>query len=181
MGNENTGLCYFTPMKILSASITLCLLAFSHAINAQDCKLQKTTDDFSGQPKLTTGFVDLQGVKLSIDATSKEVDYFFVINNPMANCIGDRSEATFVFEGGKQKLELKNTGGDNCNGFFHITMRSGQYTPTAMNRLSTKKVISITFSDRNGKLTAISLTPQQQDLLMQLTACMAKEAKTLPR
>ncbi len=180
MENENTCFCYFTAMNILPVFI-VCLSVISMQSRSQDCKLQKTTDDFSGQPKLSTGFVDLQGVKLSIDATSREIDYFFVINNPMANCIGDRSEAIFTFEGGKQKMELKNTGGDNCNGFFHIILRSGQYTPTAMNRLAAKKVETISFSDRNGKLTHITLTPQQQELLMKLTDCVAKEVKQLPR
>lgn len=146
---------------------------------APDCKLQRGTDDFSGKPKISTGFFLLQDVQLTIDATGKEIDYFFVISNPAANCIGEQSEALFLFEGGKQKLELKNTGGDNCNGFFHILMRGGQFTPSAMQKLATKKVVSITFSDRNDKKTIVSLNPQQQELLMKMSDCMAKEAKNL--
>lgn len=148
---------------------------------AQDCNLTKGTDDFSGLPKLSTGFMDLQDVKLNIDATGKEIDYFFVISNHAANCIGDQSEALVLFEGGKQKMTLRNTGGDNCNGYFHIVMKGGQFTPAALQKLSTKKVVSITFSDRNDKKTIIALTPAQQDLLLKVSGCVAEQAKTLPK
>jgi hypothetical protein len=148
---------------------------------AQDCGLQKTTDDFSGMPKLSSGFIDLQGIDLSIDATGKEIDYFFVIHSPAANCIGTESEAIFVFEGGKQKITVRNTGGDNCNGYFHMVMKGGQYTPANVQKLATKKVVAITFSDRYDKKTTISLTPPQQEQLLKLSDCIAKEAKALPR
>lgn len=157
------------------------LLFLTSAAFSQDCGLKKTTDDFSGMPKITSGFIDLQGIDLSIDATGKEIDYFFVVHNPATNCIGAESEAVFVFEGGKSKMTLRNTGGDNCNGYFHNVMKGGQYTPGNVQKLATKKVVSITFSDRNDKKTTISLTPQQQEQLMKLSGCIAAEAKALPR
>ncbi|HPZ89378.1 MAG TPA: hypothetical protein PLQ32_14795 [Flavihumibacter sp.] len=153
-------------------------LFFLHA-GAQDCALQKGNDDFSNQPKLFTGFMDLQDVKLNIDATAKEIDYFFVISNRNANCIGEASEALFLFEGGKQKMTLRNTGGDNCEGFFHIMMKNGVTTPSTLQKLATKKVVSITFSDRNDKKTSVVLTPPLQEMLLKVSQCIAAESKTL--
>jgi hypothetical protein len=168
-------------MKITRICFLSLLLLFAGNGFSQECKLQKTTDDFSGMPKLSSGFIDLQGTDLSIDATGKEIDYFFVIHNPNANCIGEESEATFLFEGGKSKIEVRNTGGDNCNGYFHITMKGGQYTPVTLQKLATKKVVSIIFTDKYEKKTVLALTPQQQELLMKTSDCIAKEAKNLPR
>ncbi|ULQ57381.1 hypothetical protein KJS94_04090 [Flavihumibacter rivuli] len=148
---------------------------------AAECPLKKTTDEFSGKPKITTGFFDLGVLKLSIDATGNEIDYFFIVRNQQANCMGENSEAHFIFEGGKQKIEVRNTGGDNCNGFFHYTMKGGAYTPSNLTKLATKKVVMITISDRNDKQTVVSLSPKEQDLLMKLSACVAAEAKTLPK
>ncbi|KYP13398.1 hypothetical protein [Flavihumibacter sp. CACIAM 22H1] len=161
---------------------TLSVLAFLFSVigySQQNCKLIKGNDEFSNAPKLSTGFIQLQNVQLNIDANGKEFDLFFVIQNPAANCIGEESEALFVFEGGKQKMQLRNTGGDNCNGFFHIIMKGGAFTPANLNKLATKKVVTISFSDRNDKKTIITLQPSEQDMLMQLSDCIAKEAKTL--
>lgn len=156
----------------------MALMAFS-AVQAQDCKLQKGTDDFSNQPKLSTGFMEMQGVKLNIDATAKEIDYFFVIGNRAANCIGEASEALFLFEGGKQKMTLRNSGGDNCNGYFHIVLKNGVNIPSNLQKLSTKKVVSITFTDRNEKKTVVALTPEQQEMLLKVSACVAAESRIL--
>jgi hypothetical protein len=166
-------------MKTIRNLFFLIFLISAVNTHAQECTLQKGTDDFNGKPKISTGFMDLQDVRLNIDATAKDIDYFFVISNRAANCIGEQSEALFLFEGGKTKQVLKNTGGDNCNGFFHIVMRGGQFTPAALQKLSTKKVVSITFTDRYEKKTIISLTTQQQEMLMKMSDCVAKEAKTL--
>jgi len=159
----------------------LLVVLTSNTLQAQqtDCKLIKGNDEFSNAPKLSTGFVQLQNVQLNIDANGKEFDLFFIINNPAANCIGEESEALFVFEGGKQKMEIRNTGGDNCNGFFHIILRGGQFTPANLTKLATKKVATISFSDRNDKKTIVSLRPEEQELLMKMADCIAKEAKTL--
>ncbi len=162
--------------RFTALAIAICLTI---AAQAQDCALQKGNDDFSNQPKLYTGFLDLQDVKLNIDATAREIDYFFVIANRSANCIGEQSEALFLFEGGKQKMILRNTGGDNCNGYFHILMKNGVNTPSNLQKLATKKVVSITFSDRNDKKTTIALSPAQQELLMKVSNCIATESKTL--
>jgi hypothetical protein len=166
-------------MRNLLLGISFLLSGIAVQAQQTDCKLIKGTDEFSNGPKLSTGFIQLQDVQLNIDANGKEFDLFFIIKNPAANCIGEESEALFVFEGGKQKMEIRNTGGDNCNGFFHIIMRGGTYTPGNLNKLATKKVASITFSDRNDKKTIISLRADEQEALMKMADCIAKEAKTL--
>lgn len=173
--NMNKMKTVFLALSILGATT----FAQAQAPASSDCNLTKGTDDFSNQPKLSTGFVALQDVQLNIDANGKEFDLFFIIQNPNANCIGEESTALFVFEGGKQKMEIRNTGGDNCQGFFHIILRGGQYTPGNLTKLATKKVASITFSDRNDKKTNVVLTPAQQEVLMKMADCIAKEAKTL--
>jgi hypothetical protein len=58
-------------------------------------------------------------------------------------------------------------------------MRGGQYTPANLTKLATKKVVTISFSDRNDKKTIVSLQPADQELLMKMADCIAKEAKTL--
>ncbi|MCF1713338.1 hypothetical protein L0U88_01695 [Flavihumibacter sp. RY-1] len=166
-------------MRNILLGILFVLAGNTLSAQQTDCKLIKGNDEFSNAPKLSTGFANLQNVQLNIDANGKEFDLFFIINNPAANCIGEESEALFVFEGGKQKMEIRNTGGDNCNGFFHIIMRGGQFTPANLTKLATKKVVTISFSDRNDKKTIISLRPEEQDLLMKMADCIAKEAKTL--
>jgi hypothetical protein len=168
-------------MNLIKTKFFILAMLYTGFAQGQDCALKKTTDDFSGQPKISSGFIDLQGIDLSIDATAKEIDYFFVLHNPATNCIGEASEAVVVFEGGKTKMTMRNTGGDNCNGYFHSVMKGGQYTPGNVQKLATKKVIAITFTDRNEKKTTISLTPQQQEQLLKLSACVAEEAKALPR
>lgn len=157
------------------------LLVFGTVFSQQECPLIKGTDEFSNAPKLSTGFMSFQDLQLNIDATGKEFDLFFIIKNPNANCMGENSEALFLFEGGKQKMQLRNTGGDNCNGFFHIIMRGGQFTPGNLTKLATKRVVSITFTDRNEKKTIVSLVPEQQEMLLKMADCIAKEAKTLVR
>ncbi|KIC91950.1 hypothetical protein [Flavihumibacter solisilvae] len=168
-------------MNIKRNLLTAAILISVKLASAQDCKLHRTTDDFSGKPKVTTGFIEFDNAQLTIDATGREIDYFFVIRNRAANCIGDQSEALFQFAGVKTKIELRNTGGDNCNGFFHILMKGGQYTPAAVQKLSKMKVASITFTDRYGKKTIVELSPEQQDILLKASDCIAKEAKTLER
>lgn len=168
-------------MKTMKTLLLLCGCLLGGQVFSQDCKLQKSTDEFSGQPKISTGFMPLQSVDLSIDATGREIDYFFVIHNPVANCIGEESEAVFLLEGGKTKFQLRNSGGDNCNGYFHIIMKGGAYTPSAMQKLATKRIVSITFTDRNEKKTIVTLSEQEQEMLMKASDCVAKEAKNLPR
>src|SRR5687768_11882353 len=126
-------------MKQLLACLLL-LPAFSFA---QDCNLKKTKDQFSQEPKLSTGFVPFSAISLSIDADSKEIDFLFSINNKSEEkCFDDASTISFVFDG-KQKANFRNTGTMNCQGLFHVTFKNVATTPSPLQRLSSKKITSI--------------------------------------
>jgi hypothetical protein len=120
----------------------------------------------------------LQTATLSIDADSKNIDFFFTVDNS-GKCFDYGSTVLINFEGGRLKMTLRNSGTVNCEGYFHCTFRNGPSTPTQLVNLSTKKVVSLKFIGTNKVETSITLVPQQQQLLMDLTACMIKESKTL--
>lgn len=61
------------PMKLL-LTIVLLLPLFSYA---QNCKLNKETDPYTKETKLSTGFIIFSGGSVTIDADSKEVDMLF--------------------------------------------------------------------------------------------------------
>jgi hypothetical protein len=124
---------------------------------AQDCNIKKTKDQFSQEPKLTTGFVPFSSTTLSIDADAKEIDFLFsIINKSEEKCFDDASTISFVMEG-KQKANFRNTGTMNCEGLFHVTFKNLTTTP----------------------ITTITLGVQQQKELMDMIACMVKESKSL--
>lgn len=154
------------------------LLFFSSQAISQDCPLQKENDPITNAPKITTGFFNLQTASLSIDADSKNIDFFFIVDNS-GKCFDYASSVVINFEGGRLKTTLKNSGTVNCEGYFHFTFRNGPSTPSQLLNLSTKKVVSLKFIGTNKAETSITLVPQQQQLLMDLTACMIKESKTL--
>jgi hypothetical protein len=160
--------------------LTLCILFLLPLLSrAQDCSLKKEPDPFSTKSRLSTGFFDIPGGSLSIDASSREIDFFFLLSGSNTKCFDENSEATLVFEGGKLKSLLKNGGAMNCDGSFHIIFKNSNYTPSVLQRITTRKVITILLKDANEKITTISLSAGQQQTLMQLASCVAKEAKTL--
>jgi len=146
---------------------------------AQDCKLKKTKDQFSQEPKLSTGFVPFSATTLSIDADSKEIDFLFSITNKSdERCFDDASTISFVFEG-KQKSNFRNSGTMNCEGLFHVTFKNLRTTPGNLQRLITKKITAISLTGNNKSVTTITLGPQQQQELMDIITCMVNESKTL--
>ena len=154
------------------------LIFFSFRSFSQDCNLQKEKDPITNEPKLSTGFFNLQTATLSIDAGSKNIDFFFTVDNN-GKCFDYGSSVVINFEGGRLKMTLRNSGTVNCEGYFHFTFPNGHYTPAQLLNLSTKKVVSMKFTGTNKAETSITLVPQQQQLLMNLTACMIKASKTL--
>ncbi len=97
-------------------------------VRSQDCKLKKEVDDFTHEAKISTGFVpfnkNLNQVLISIDADSKEIQFFFAFKNAgESKCFDDVSTAIILFEGSKLKSNFKNSGSMNCEGLFHITFR----------------------------------------------------------
>jgi hypothetical protein len=146
---------------------------------AQDCNIKKTKDQFSQEPKLTTGFVPFSSTTLSIDADAKEIDFLFsIINKSEEKCFDDASTISFVMEG-KQKANFRNTGTMNCEGLFHVTFKNLTTTPGPLQRLATKKITAITLTGNNKSITTITLGVQQQKELMDMIACMVKESKSL--
>ncbi|MBS1564835.1 MAG: hypothetical protein JST39_10620, partial [Bacteroidetes bacterium] len=133
----------------------------------------------TSQATLSTGFIAFESdFNLSMDANSKEIDFFFVVKVG-SRCFDENSIMTVVFEGKNQKQEYKNTGGTNCDGTLHVIFRNSSYTATALTKLSTKKAVSIAFTDANGKVNTVTLNPQEQQALMANATCIANESKTL--
>jgi len=146
---------------------------------AQDCKLKKTKDQFSQEPKLSTGFVPFSATTLSIDADGKEIDFLFSITNKSdEKCFDDASTISFVFEG-KQKSSFRNTGTMNCEGLFHVTFKNLRTTPGNLQRLVAKKITAISLTGNNKSVTTITLGPQQQQELMDMITCVVNESKAL--
>jgi len=158
--------------------ILFCICLLPMALTAQDCNLKKGMDDITSKPNLSTGFIELQGNTLSIDISSKEIDFFFVLNNTAVKCLNEETELTVTYEGGKFKTEFKNSGSMNCDGIFHLIFKNSAYTNSQLQRLAAKKIISMQFSGSSPKPYLISFTPEQQQMLQQTINCVIKESKT---
>jgi hypothetical protein len=146
---------------------------------AQNCSLKKDKDAYTGKPSLSTGFFSLPPFSLSVDITQKEIDYFLVLKGAGNKCFDDLTTVTFIMEGGKQKFLLRNKGAMNCDGILHLVMTNNINTPSALQKLAAKKIITIRLTDGNAKTTDFSLDPAAQQLLLDKSACVAKEAKTV--
>lgn len=144
----------------------------------QDCKLKRTTDPYTKEIKLSTGFIVLQGASLTIDADSKEIDFFFSLNG-RDKCFTDASTATVFYEGTKMKANFRNSGSMNCEGFFHVIFKNGTATPALLQKLITQKITNIIFTGNNKTQTTIGFNEEQRQVVMSLGDCLIKEAKTL--
>lgn len=148
---------------------------------AQDCALTREKDQFSQEPKITTGFMPFKTLKrfsLSLDATKKEIDFFFNLTSVPDHCFDDQSTAVITFEGGKLKSTFKNTGSMNCQGLFHFNFKNQAATPSLLQRMASKKIPSIKLIGSRGEVELL-LNEQQQEQLMKAINCMVTEAKTL--
>ena len=141
-----------------------------------DCKLAKETDPYTRETRISSGFISLQGGSLSIEADKEEIDFFFTVPG---KCFSDASTVFIYFEGSKTRTTYRNTGSMNCEGYFHFIFRNGTTEPTVLKKLATQKVANFAFTDNDKKATIVSLLPNQQQILMQSTACMIRESKTL--
>jgi len=159
--------------------ILFCICLLPMALTAQDCNLKKGMDDITSKLNLSTGFIELQGNTLSIDISSKEIDFFFVLNNTAVKCLNEETELTVTYEGGKFKTEFKNSGSMNCDGIFHLIFKNSAYTNSQLQRLAAKKIISMQFSGSSPKPYVVSFTPEQQQMLQQTINCVIKESKTV--
>lgn len=161
-------------MKYIS-SILLILPLF---VNAQDCKLNRVTDPYTKETKLSTGFIELNGASVTIDADSKEIDVFFSIEG-RDKCFDNSSMAAIFFEGTKTKMSSRNNGSMNCEGFFHFIFRNTAATASLLQKLSAKKINNIVFTGNEKKETRIIFTPEHQEIMTNLITCLINEAKLL--
>ena len=142
------------------------------------CQLAKEKDKFTHEIILSTGFISLPYASLTIQATAKEIDFFFTLTGE-GNCFDYESNVLVVFEGTKLKTTYKSSGTVNCDGYFHFSFRNGQTVSGLLDRIATKKIVSMKFTGTLKKETTIELTADQQQLLMNYTSCIIKEAKML--
>lgn len=156
--------------------IVLSLLVFPFVSFSQDCKLIRETDPYTKETKLSTGFLSLQGATVTIDADSKELDFFFSVPD---KCFEDESTVFIFFEGSKARTSYRNAGNMNCDGYFHFKYRNNASSNTVLNKLSTLKVSQFVFTDRNKKEIIVSLLPDQQKAFMEAVTCMIRDSKTL--
>lgn len=150
--------------------------------SAQDCAVSREKDPFSQEPKITTGFIPFKTLKrfsLSLDANKKEIDFFFNLTGVPDQCFDDQSTAVVTFEGGRLKSTFRNTGSMNCQGLFHFTFKNLAATPSMLQRMATKKILSIKLMGSNSAEVNLVLNEAQQDQMMKAINCIITEAKTL--
>ena len=145
---------------------------------SQECIIQRETDPYTKGIKLSTGFIQLKNATLSIQADSKEIDFFFIISGD-DKCFTDAASAFVFFEGSKVKLSIRNAGSMNCDGFFHFVFKNQKLVPSALQRLASQKVTGILFTGNDKKETQITLIADQQLLWMHSASCLLEEAKKL--
>jgi hypothetical protein len=158
-------------------SIFLISCLFPLFLSAQEGKVLTETDPYTKETKISSGFISLQGgASVSVEADSKELDFFFIING---KCFNDASTAVVYFDSSRLKTTYRNSGSMNCTGYFHFKFRNGTVTPTQVQKLGTMKVSQFVFVDSDKKQVTISFTPEQQKVFMESAACVTAEAKKL--
>lgn len=158
--------------------VLLLILAMPLTLLAQDCKLIKETDPYTKERTISTGFIPLTGASLSIDARKAEVDLLFSVLGA-DRCFTDASTAAFFFVGSKVKQSQRNGGSMNCEGLFHIIFRNTATPAPFLRKMATQKIEKIIFTGTDKKEITISLDPDQQQVVMELAACIVKEAPAL--
>jgi hypothetical protein len=156
------------------------LLTFfiSGSVFCQECKLNKTTDPYTREIKLSTGFIQLDGGSLTIDADNKEVDFLFSIEGT-DRCFDNNSTAYIFFENSKSKGSARNGGSMNCEGLFHFIFRNSTSTTALLQRMMTQRITHIVFTGNNKKESTVTLGPLEQDAIKAFANCLVNEAKTL--
>ena len=147
-------------------------------LHAQDCKLNKETDPYTKETKLSTGFIFLQGASVTIDADSKEIDVLFSVEG-VDKCFDNNSTAILIFENSKVKTTLRNNGTMNCEGLFHFIFKNSPATISNLKKITTQKITQITFVNSSKKPTVVTLAPADQQSLVTLANCLVTDAKAL--
>lgn len=162
-------------MKFLFASLSLLISA---SVISQDCKISRTTDPYTKEVRLSSGFVQLDGGSITIDADSKEIDFLFSIKG-IDKCYDNNSTAYIFFEGSKSKGSTRNGGSMNCEGLFHFIFRNSASTTSLLQRMMTQKITHIIFTGNNKKESTVTLGPDEQEAVKNFANCVVTEAKTL--
>jgi hypothetical protein len=176
----------YLPLNFYTMRYGMMLLAglilSSFQLLGQECQFKRDVDEFSGKPKVSTGFFTLAQGMLSVDATAAEMDFFFVVKPAKGPaCFDDESTLIFLFEGGKQKTNGRYAGDANCQGVFHFIIKTGNISPSSLQKLSTQKVISILFKGKNEVEYPVTLTPAESQKLMESAQCIWAESKKLSK
>ena len=144
---------------------------------AQDCKVLREEDLFTRQIRLSSGFLELTGASVTVDADKKEIDLLFSFKTN--RCFDDGCTATVFFAGTKSKLLLRNAGTMNCEGLFHFIFRNGTTVNYQLKKMATTTVGQIVFTDRDQKLIPVNLDEPQQRAFMKALQCVTDEAVKL--
>jgi hypothetical protein len=162
--------------------IVVCLLFPFFALAQDSCHLKKTTDPFTHETKISTGFVSFEsgGVpfSISVDATITEIDFFLWFTGKQ-KCFDEQSAIQINFEGDRYKQNFKNTGSMNCDGAIHFNFKNVATTPSQLQRLVDKKVNSFHITGPNKTITDVSFTPEQKQEFARMVACVVRDSKTL--
>ncbi len=145
---------------------------------AVGCKLTRETDPFTRLTKISTGFMQMDGASVTIDATKPEIDFLFSIEGA-DRCYDNNSTAVIFFEGTKAKITIRNGGSMNCEGLFHFIFKNSPSPVSMLTKLTTMKINHIVFTGNNKKEAKIELTTVEQESFMALARCLLAEAKTL--
>jgi hypothetical protein len=156
----------------------LCLSVLPLFASAQNCRLKKSVDPYTKETRLSTGMISLDGTNLSIEADSKEIDFFFSMVR-QETCFNDASTAVVSYDSTRIKGTFRNGGSVNCEGFFHIIFRNSPGTNALLNRLITQKITSIVLTSSATSKTTIELSSDDAQKVRYLAQCLVTEAKTL--
>ncbi len=154
------------------------LLVIPLSMVAQDCKLIRETDPYTKERTISTGFIPLAGASLSIDGRKAEVDLLFSVSGA-DRCFTDASTVAIFFVGSKVKQTQRNAGSMNCEVLFHIIFRNTVTPAPFLRKMATQKIEKIIFTGSDKKEITITLDPEQQQVVMDLAACIVKEAPPL--
>jgi hypothetical protein len=164
-------------MKSMRFLILLIVLPFFSA--AQDCKLKSETDPFTKETKLSSGFINLDGGSVTIDADSKELVFLFNVEGP-DRCFDNNTTLDVFFEGIKSKMQSRNGGTMNCEGLFQVVFKNSNSNPTTLlQRLSTKKVTQFIFNVDGKKPVTITVGPKEQEAILAFSNCIITQGRTL--
>ena len=158
--------------------VTVALLLTYLQVSAQECKLTRTTDPFTKEIRVSSGFVQLEGGSVTLDASKPEIDILFSLEGA-ENCFDNNSTAYIFFEGSKSKGSIRNGGTMNCEGLFHFIFRNSNSVTSLLNRMMTQKITHIVFTGNNKKETTVTFGPLEQDAVKNFASCIVNEAKTL--